>query len=228
MISAEDNERRTQVKANTPIGDLLRRYWYPIAAVSERARHPTKFVKILAEELVLFKDVQGNLGLIDAHCPHRQANLAYGMVEDAGLRCAYHGWKFDRTGRCLEQPFEETVKPGGFKERIQLRHYLAEELGGLIFAYLGPEPAPLLPRWDLLVEENVWHEIGFTITAANWLQTVENILDPVHVEWLHGVFRNYAAERTGDTDFSRKRVRHQKIGFDLAQYGIIKRRILEG
>jgi len=102
MISKEENERLTQVKAGTPVGDLLRRYWYPIAAVSELARHPTKFVKVLGEELVLFKDTQGRLGLIDAHCPHRRANLAYGMAEEDGLRCAYHGWKFDRTGRCLE------------------------------------------------------------------------------------------------------------------------------
>ena len=128
MISAEDNERLTQVKANTPIGDLLRRYWYPIAAVSELARHPTKFVKILAEELVLFKDAQGNLGLIGAHCPHRQANLAYGMVEDTGLRCAYHGWKFDRTGRCLEQPFEETVSRAGSRSEFSSGTILPKSL----------------------------------------------------------------------------------------------------
>jgi 5,5'-dehydrodivanillate O-demethylase len=228
MISREDNERLTQVKAGTPVGDLLRRYWYPIAAVSELARHPTKFIKVLGEELVLFRDAQGKLGLIDAYCAHRRANLVYGMAEADGLRCCYHGWKFDHAGRCLEQPFEETVKPGGFKDKIQLTHYTAEELGGLIFAYLGPQPAPLVPRWDLLVEDNYWREIGYTMTACNWLQTVENIMDPVHVEWLHGVFRNYAAERTGNDDLKRKRVRHQRIGFDLAEYGIIKRRILEG
>jgi 5,5'-dehydrodivanillate O-demethylase oxygenase subunit len=150
------------------------------------------------------------------------------MAEEDGLRCSYHGWKFNHAGRCLEQPFEETVKPGGFKDKIQLAHYAAEELGGLIFAYLGPQPAPLVPRWDLLVEDNYWREIGYTMTACNWLQTVENIMDPVHVEWLHGVFRNYAAERTGNDELKRKRVRHQRIGFDLAEYGIIKRRILEG
>src|SRR5262245_11116436 len=132
MISKEDNERLTQVNAGTAVGDLLRRYWYPIAAVSELARHPTKFVKILGEELVLFKDAGGNLGLIDAYCAHRRANLVYGMAEEDGLRCPYHGWKFDRAGRCLEQPFEETIKPGGFKEQIRLAHYVAEDRGGLI------------------------------------------------------------------------------------------------
>jgi 5,5'-dehydrodivanillate O-demethylase oxygenase subunit len=227
MISQEDNERLTQVKAGTPVGDLLRRYWYPIAALSELARHPTKLVKILGEELVLFKDTTGKLGLIDAYCPHRRAQLVYGMAEEDGLRCAYHGWKFNYAGRCLEQPFEETLSKG-FKDKIQLVNYSVEELGGLIFAYLGPQPAPLVPRWDLLVEDDYWREVGYTVTACNWVQTVENILDPVHVEWLHGVFRNYAAERSGRSELKRKRVYHQKIGFDIAEYGIIKRRILEG
>jgi 5,5'-dehydrodivanillate O-demethylase oxygenase subunit len=227
MISKEDNERLTQIKAGTPAGDLLRRYWYPVAAVSELARHPTKFVKILGEELVLFRDAGGKLGLIDAYCAHRRANLAYGIAEENGIRCPYHGWKFDRGGRCVEQPFEETVQRD-FKNKIQLANYSAEELGGLIFAYLGPQPAPLLPRWDLLVEEGVWCEIGHTVTACNWMQTVENILDPVHVEWLHGVFRNYAAERTGSYENQRRRIRHRKVAFDLAHYGIIKRRLLEG
>jgi len=227
MISKEDNERLTQVKAGTPMGDLLRRYWYPIAAVSELERHPTKSVKLLAEELVLFKDNTGKFGLIDAYCPHRRAHLVYGMTEDDGIRCAYHGWKFDHAGRCLEQPFEETLNKG-FKDKIQLAHYSVEELGGLIFAYLGPQPAPLVPRWDLLLEDHYWREIGYSLTRCNWLQTVENILDPVHVEWLHGVFRNYSAERSGNPEMIRKRVRHLKIGFDLAEYGIIKRRILEG
>ena len=227
MISKEDNERLTQVKAGTPVGDLLRRYWYPIAALSELNRHPTKLVKILGEELVLFKDTTGKLGLIDAYCPHRRAQLVYGMAEEDGIRCAYHGWKFNHAGRCLEQPFEETLNKG-FKDKIQLANYAVEELGGLIFAYLGPQPAPLVPHWDLLVEDDYWREVGYTLTACNWVQTVENILDPVHVEWLHGVFRNYAAERSGRSELKRKRVYHQKIGFDIAEYGIIKRRILEG
>jgi 5,5'-dehydrodivanillate O-demethylase len=227
MISKEDNERLVQVRSGTPVGDLLRRYWYPIAAVSELERHPTKFVKILGEELVLFRDARGKLGLIDAYCAHRRANLVYGIAEEDGLRCPYHGWKYDGAGRCIEQPFEETVQRG-FKDKIQLANYSAEELGGLIFAYLGPKPAPLVPRWDLLVEEGFWREIGHTVTACNWMQTVENILDPVHVEWLHGVFRNYAAQRAGNYEKQRNRIRHRKVAFDLANYGIIKRRLLEG
>jgi 5,5'-dehydrodivanillate O-demethylase len=229
MLSKQENERFTRVGPGTPVGELMRRYWHPIAAAAELTRHPTKFVKILGEELVLFKDGRGKLGLIDAYCAHRRANLVYGIPEQDGLRCPYHGWKYDCEGRCLEQPFEETVRCGGtFKDKIKLASYSVHSLGGFIFAYLGPQPAPLLPRWDLLIEENVWREIGYAVTACNWLQTVENILDPVHVEWLHGVFRNYAAERTGKIDNRRKRIRHLKVAFDLAEYGIIKRRILEG
>jgi 5,5'-dehydrodivanillate O-demethylase oxygenase subunit len=229
MLTQQENERLTRVGAGTPVGELLRRYWYPVAAASELARHPTKYVKILGEELVLFRDKQRRLGLIGAYCAHRRANLAYGMPEADGLRCPYHGWKFSAAGRCLEQPFEETVRSDKtFKDQIQLPAYAAEELGGLVFAYIGPKPVPLLPRWDLLVEEKTWREIGHTVTACNWLQTAENILDPVHVEWLHGEFRSYAAEKTGKGERSRKRIRHLKIAFDLAPYGIIKRRMLEG
>lgn len=227
MISKEENERLTQIKAGTPVGDLLRRYWYPIAAVSELARHPTKFVKLLGEELVLFQEPDGKLGLIDAYCAHRRANLVYGMPEEGGVRCPYHGWKFGSDGKCVEQPFEETLNKC-FKEKIQLSHYSVEELGGLIFAYLGPQPAPLVPHWDLLVEENSWREVGYTLTRCNWLQAAENILDPVHVEWLHGVFRNYAAERTGRRERVRPRINHLKVAFDLGQYGIVKRRLLVG
>jgi len=229
MISSEEDKRLTEVGRGTPVGELLRRYWHPVATVSELALNETKYVKILGEELVLFKDRQGRLGLVSAYCAHRRANLAYGIVEEDGLRCPYHGWKYDSTGRCLEQPFEETLRPGNApKDKLKLSAYAVEQLGGLIFAYLGPSPVPLLPRWNLLIEENVWREIGYALTPCNWLQTVENILDPVHVEWLHGVFRNYAAEHTGRTERQRKRIRHVKIAFDLAEYGIIKRRLLEG
>lgn len=229
MLTEQENERLTRVGPGTPAGELLRRYWHPVAAASELARCPTKCVKVLGEELVLFRDKQGRLALIGAYCAHRHANLAYGIPEADGLRCPYHGWKYDLAGRCVEQPFEETVRPDKtFKDKIQLPAYAVDELGGLIFAYLGPKPAPLLPRWDLLVEENAWREIGHAVTACNWLQAAENILDPVHVEWLHGEFRNYAAEMTGKGERGRKRIRHVKIAFDLAPYGIIKRRLLEG
>ena len=228
MLTQQDNERLTRIGPDTPAGKFLRCYWYPIAAATELERHPTKLVKILGEELTLYRDGHGKLGLIGAYCAHRRAKLVYGIPDGDGLRCPYHGWKYDGAGRCVEQPFEQTARPDkDLKEDIRLLAYRAEELGGLIFAYLGAEPAPLLPRWDLLVEQNAWREIGHAVTGCNWLQSAENILDPVHVEWLHGVFRNFAAGRTGRTERKRKRIRHVKIAFDLAPYGIIKRRMLE-
>lgn len=229
MLTSEANEHLTRVGAGTPAGELLRRYWYPVAAVSEMARVRTKFVRLLGEELVLFKSRDGQLGLIAAYCAHRGVNLVYGMVEADGLRCPYHGWKFGTAGQCLEQPFEEAVRPDGtFRDRVRLPSYPVEELGGLVFAYLGPQPAPLVPRWDSLVQENAWREIGFALTECNWLQSVENVLDPVHVEWLHGEFTNYAADESGTTVRRKERAYHQKIGFTSFEYGIMKRRLLAG
>ena len=229
MLTKEQNEQLTRVGPGTEMGALLCRYWHPIATSAELAQEPTKAVRILGEDLVLYRDRAGRLGLIGRYCAHRRADLVYGMPDAAGLRCPYHGWCYDQAGQCVEQPFEETVHPGSkFKERVRLAGYPVEELGGLLFAYLGPAPAPLLPRWDLLVADDVHREIGFAATPCNWLQTVENVLDPVHVEWLHTEFRNYAADRTGRLERQRASIRHRKIAFDLGEYGIIKRRLLEG
>jgi 5,5'-dehydrodivanillate O-demethylase len=229
MLTREEQERLTRVGPGTPVGALLRRYWHPVATSAEMAQHPTKAVRILGEDLVLFADRSGRLGLIGRYCAHRRADMVYGMPDALGLRCPYHGWCYDHVGQCVEQPFEETLHPGSkFKERVRLAAYPAEALGGLIFAYLGPAPAPLLPRWDLLVADGLRREIGYSATPCNWLQTVENVLDPVHVEWLHTEFRNYAAERTGRAERRRASIRHLKIAFDLGEYGIIKRRLLAG
>jgi len=229
MLSVADNELLTRVGPAAPMGDLLRRYWHPIAAVDELEDSPfrTKEVRVMGEDLVLFRDRSGRLGLIESRCSHRRVNLAYGVVEDDGLRCQYHGWKFDHSGACVEQPFEETVRPDGrFKEKCGLRGYPVEELCGLIFAYMGPAPAPLLPRWAPLVWDNAVRDICVTELPCNWLQCQENSLDPVHTEWLHRYFGTYAKHLTkGQTpDFS-KAQHHIKIGFDVFEYGIIKRRV---
>jgi 5,5'-dehydrodivanillate O-demethylase len=229
MLTPEQQERLTQIGPGTPMGALLRRYWHPVATSAEMAQRPTKIVRILGEELVLFTDTQGRLGLIGRYCAHRRADLVYGMPDERGLRCPYHGWCYDPTGQCVEQPFEDTVHPDGtFKQRVKLAGYPVQALGGLVFAYLGPAPAPVLPRWDLLVQTDLSREIGYTVTRCNWLQTVENVLDPVHVEWLHTEFRNYAAQRSGRPERQRRSIRHERIAFDVAEYGIIKRRLLQG
>src|SRR4051812_27676102 len=132
MLTAEENELLTQTTAGTPMGDLLRRYWYPIAACSQLEQHGTLPVKMLGESLVLYRDRSGALGLIGDRCPHRAAGMIYGVPEQRGLRCAYHGWCFDETGRCIEQPFEEKVdSENNFKDKVRIKAYHAQELAGL-------------------------------------------------------------------------------------------------
>ena len=226
MLTAKDNEKLTQVGPGTPGGELLRRYWHPIAATGELADRPTKAVRLLGEDLVLYKDRSGTYGLIDRLCPHRRVDLSYGIPEDEGLRCMYHGWMFDETGQCIEQPFEETVHPDGrFKEKVKVTGYPLEELGGLLFAYMGPAPAPLVPHWDLLVWDNVMRDVGMTVIPSNWLQCQENSLDPVHVEWLHAYYSNHLIESGQLPDGIGWKVRqHEKIAFEVFERGMIKRR----
>ena len=234
MLSIQDNELLTRVGPGTPMGNLMRRYWHPIAASQELETSPfrTKEVRLLGEDLVIYRDRSGQLGLIDRWCSHRRVNLAYGVVEEDGLRCQYHGWKFNHTGSCIEQPFEETVHPDGrFREKCGVAGYAVEEMAGLLWAYMGPQPAPLLPRWEPLVWENCVRDIAVTELPCNWMQCQENSLDPVHAEWLHGYFGAYVIrDLLGDTDPDRRggRLMHEKIGFDVFEHGIIKRRIANG
>jgi 5,5'-dehydrodivanillate O-demethylase len=142
MLTHDENQLLTQVSRGTPCGELLRRYWHPVAAAAELTDDkPIKAVKILNEELVVYRDKVGKYGLVGEHCPHRSASLAYGRVDEEGIRCPYHGWKFDYAGKCLEQPAEPPE--GKFKDRIKQVAYPVEYLGGLLYAYLGPAPVPL-------------------------------------------------------------------------------------
>ena len=151
MLTAEENERLTRVGPGTPMGALMRRYWQPIAALSQMQDNATRPIRLLGENLVLYKDRSGQLGLIADRCPHRNVNMIYGIPEEEGLRCPYHGWLFNHEGRCLDQPYERAEDPTeSFKDKVCITSYPVQELGGLIFAYLGPDPAPLLPRWRLL------------------------------------------------------------------------------
>ena len=232
MLTTTENERLTQVGPGTPIGELFRRYWHPIATTGELSARPTKVIRLLGEDLVLYRDRSGTYGLIDKLCPHRRVDLSYGIPENDGLRCMYHGWMFDETGQCIEQPFEETVHPDGrFKEKVKVTAYPVEELAGVLLTYMGPLPAPLVPRWDLFVWDNVMRDVGTTVLPCNWLQCMENSLDPIHVEWLHGYYTNALLDPNGRADIPQRpnlaplRVRqHGKISFDVFGRGIIKRR----
>jgi len=215
MLTHDENILLTQVGRGTPCGELLRRYWHPVAAAAELTdEKPIRAVKILGEELVVYRDKSGNYGLLGEHCPHRLASLAYGRVDEQGIRCPYHGWEFDGTGQCLEQPAEPV--DSSFKERIKQVAYPVQYLGGLIYAYLGPAPAPLLPRWDVLVWEHGRRWIvKESVIECNWLQPMENSVDPSHLFWLHGDTAHLAPRVKKYSE------RHEFIRFE---YGIRKRR----
>jgi len=202
MLTAQENETLTQVGPGTSMGRLLRWYWHPIAAATQLDENPVMRVKLLGESLVLFRDRRGSLGLLSDTCAHRGVNLVFGIPEPEGLRCPYHGWLYDSTGQCLQMPTEP--EDTTFPNRVKIVAYPAQELAGLIFAYLGPQPAPLLPNWDLFVCENVLRDIGFQVVPCNWLQMQENDCDPAHVGWLHDYFSNYALERLGRPDLRRR------------------------
>lgn len=224
MISAEENTLLTRVGPGTRMGALLRRYWHPVAATDELSRKATKRVRLLGEDLVLFRDRSGRLGLLEESCPHRRASLGYGIPAEQGLRCPYHGWMFDVNGVCVEQPFEGSRH--ALHGKKALAAYPVQELGGLIFAYLGPAPAPLLPRFAALTWDRAIRAVGKTVINCNWLQCMENTADPVHTEWLHGAMHEYRNEHTGAK--TRIKQKHAKIAFDGFEFGMIKRRLYEG
>ena len=224
MLTQEQNDLLTRVGPGTKMGNLMRRYWQPIAASSEMADRWTHRVRLLGEDLVLFKDLKGNLGLVEESCPHRRASLGFGIPESDGIRCPYHGWKFDGSGRCLEQPFETGRNALIGKKAIAA--YPVQELGGLIFAYLGPQPAPLLPNFSAFIWKDAIRTVGKFVIPCNWLQCMENTADPVHTEWLHGALHEFRMEHTGEK--TKVKQQHDKIAFDEFEFGMIKRRLYRG
>jgi nitrite reductase/ring-hydroxylating ferredoxin subunit len=200
MLTREENEILTRTGPGTPCGELLRRYWQPVALSEELSLdQPAIPIQVMGEELVLFRpdssgrpdasgrDDQDRIGLLDLHCSHRAADLSYGRVEDGGLRCIYHGWLYDAHGQCLETPAE----PQGSNLRHTIRHpaYPCQERGGVIFAYMGPGEPPLLPAYEVLnatperrVSTKYFHQ-------CNYLQGLEGNEDGSHVKFLHRFLR---------------------------------------
>ena len=224
MESAEQNQLLTQVGRATPMGELLRRYWQPIGAAAELDGKWTRRVRLLGEDLVLFRDRQGRLGLIAEQCPHRRASFLHGIPTERGIRCPYHGWEFSAEGKCLNQPNEPDN--AAFRDKVGTDAYPVEEMGGLLFAYLGPQPAPLLPRFDGFVTPGTIRMMGRVVLPVNWLQIMENSLDPIHTEWLHGHHYEFQKEQEGvKVAIS---ARHEKIDFREFEFGITKHRLLAG
>jgi len=224
MESVKQNKLLTEVGRGTPMGELMRRYWQPIGAAVDLESKWTRRVRLLGEDLVIFKDRQGRLGLIAEQCPHRRASFAHGIPTENGIRCPYHGWEYNAQGKCIHQPNEQDKC--AFRDKVSTDAYPVQEMGGMLFAYMGPQPQPLLPRWDGFVAQGTIRIMGRTILPINWLQIMENSLDPVHTEWLHGHHYEFLKEQEGiKVAIS---TRHLKIDFKEFEYGMTKHRLLEG
>ena len=228
MLSKEDNAKLTQVGPGTPMGELLRRYWHPIAAAQTLDQELVLRLRILGENLALFKTYKGTCGLVQERCPHRSASLAFGIPDDEGLRCPYHGWKFNETGDCVAQPFDDIDNAEAhFKDRIKITSYPVQEMGGLVWAYMGPAPAPVLPILGRFANENLNRIIDVTPLPCNFVQIMENSMDPSHFEWLHANRINFTNRKRGKPELMVPG-RTLKLEFDEFEYGIYKRRIIEG
>jgi 5,5'-dehydrodivanillate O-demethylase len=222
MLTREENTMLTQVGPGTPAGELLRRYWHPIAVALELTdEHPTKFVRILGEDLVLFKDKKGRVGLAGDRCPHRGASLLYGRVEARGIACAYHGWLFDTKGDCLECPAE----PADSKFYLTVKHkaYPVDKFVGLYWTYMGPKPAPQIPKYDVWVRRDGKRRIVVQPQLdCNWFQAMENSVDPSHLQILHqaliGQGKTIDNSTRGLTDDV------EQFEFYEVSYGIMKKR----
>ncbi len=195
MLTAEANERLTRVGPGTPMGELMRRYWLPIRPLAQLKEEDVMPVRVLGEDLVLFITKKGELGLVGERCPHRLTMMKYGIPDEDGLRCCYHGWMFAPNGQCIDTPLESPTN--NLKEQVKIGAYPVQEMGGLVWAYMGPEPVPLLPPWDLFVAPNSIRQIGIAELACNWLQCHENTGDPAHSVYLHGHKFKYMLEKQG-------------------------------
>ena len=199
MLSAEQNELLTRVGPGTAAGALLRRYWQPVALIEELAgKRPVKAIRIFGQDFVLFRDTEHRYGLFDRHCPHRGADLAFGRLEDGGLRCLFHGWLFDVTGQCLETPAE----PVGSTICKHIRHkaYPVVAQSGVLFGYLGEGSPPAFPAFDCFVAPEQYTFAFKGLIDCNWLQAVEVGIDPAHASYLH----RFATDEESDRAYGKQ------------------------
>ncbi|HVA11731.1 MAG TPA: Rieske 2Fe-2S domain-containing protein [Stellaceae bacterium] len=212
------NRDLTDTAAGTKMGELLRRYWHPIGLARDATHRPTP-VRVLSEDLILFRDGAGRAGLLYPRCAHRGTTLYYGKVEERGIRCCYHGWLFDVDGHCLEQPCEPEL--GRHRDAVRQPWYPVAERYGLIFAYLGPpEKKPVLPRWDILeelepdefVEASNLIASGPVIIPCSWTHHFDNVPDHYHVPILHG--------SNSGTQFTELMSRMPQIAWEYTACGI--------
>lgn len=221
MLTHEENEYLTRVGPGTPAGELLRRYWYPVAFAADlTAENPTLFVRLLGESLVLFLDKSGRVGLLADRCAHRSASLTYGRVEERGISCAYHGWLYDTEGTILETPPERNE---AIMRSVTQTAYPAQRYLGMYWAYLGPLPAPVIPRYDVWERKDGTRRLYIRGELdCNWFQTMENAVDPAHLQILHQEFigrgRSPQSTTRGFTDDV------ADFEFFITPFGVMKKR----
>jgi phthalate 4,5-dioxygenase oxygenase subunit len=197
MLSKEQNDLLTQTGPGTPGGKFLRSYWHPIATAEEMPEGGDPLpITIMSEKLVLFRDENNRLGLIQRHCPHRGTDLSYGRIEDGGLRCLYHGWLFTVEGKCIEQPAERK----SFCDTVPVTSYPVQEKGGAIWAYLGEGKPPLIPDFEFLTAPEPNRICFRVVQMCNWLQGLESSTDPVHTTFLHRLPLGNKSPRSGNHD----------------------------
>jgi phenylpropionate dioxygenase-like ring-hydroxylating dioxygenase large terminal subunit len=186
MLSAHDNDTLTLTGAGTAMGDLLRRFWLPVLLAQELPAPDCDPVRaaVCGQELVAFRDSEGRIGLLDARCPHRGAELFWGRNEECGLRCVYHGWKFDVDGVCVDLPSEPAES--NFKDKVRIGVYPAREAGGLIWGYFGPaEALPPFPRFEFAAVPPGHRFVSKKLQECNWAQSLEGAIDTAHFSFLH-------------------------------------------
>jgi phthalate 4,5-dioxygenase oxygenase subunit len=194
MLSREENELLTRSGPATPAGDYFRRYWLPALLASEVPAPdcPPVRLRMLGEDLVAFRDTDGRVGLIDEFCPHRRASLFWGRNEECGLRCVYHGWKFDVTGACVDMPNEPPEY--GFDNKVRIAAYPTQEYGGIVWAYMGPaEQVPELPKLEWARVPAGHRHVSKRRQETNYLQAIEGGIDSSHSNFLHASVEAFRA-----------------------------------
>jgi phthalate 4,5-dioxygenase len=219
MLSKEENALVTQVGPGTPMGELFRRFWLPVLLSGELLERdgPPIRTRILGEDLVVFRDSLGQVGLIDAHCPHRGAGLFFGRNEEAGLRCVYHGWKFDVTGACVDMPSEPVES--NFKHKVKATAYPTREWGGLIWVYMGPsERIPELPQLEWARVPAEQRTVNRVLVESSWLQMLEGDIDTSHSMFLHSAMDPALKQTSRRLDLTNDR--SPRLSVQQTDYGL--------
>ncbi len=224
MTTAEENELLVHTGPGTPGGKLMRRYWHPVALSEELPPDGAPLpIRILSEDLVLFRDEAGRPGLLQRHCPHRCADLSFARIEDGGLRCLYHGWLFDVAGNCLEQPGEPADST--YKDEVKALSYPCHEAGGLIFTYMGGGAAPEMPDYEFLNVGEAHRFLHRSDLECNYLQSLEGNIDPVHLSYLHRPHKRADAravpgsdDKSADMYYAEDRA--PRLDLERTEYGI--------